>query len=314
MVVIRAWRFQAGAGRTQPARSNASERPYVEDIIDDHDGDDGDGDDDDPLDGNPVWLIATVGLSEHVINRITVVRYKGGEGLVDGTWCLVCLCEFRDGESLRVLPKCDHAFHIECIDTWLRSHTNCPLCRSAIVLNPRRPSLGSNIDQSFGHSRRSELMMVGNAEMTGDVELGNDLVGSSGVDVNDSFSEGRGIDSSGALSKNKLDSRRLGYREDELYAVRRCISMDHGRRSRVVPFCQESMCSSNGIEGSSISLNSVHPHCTLTQYDNSSMYRLEEGSSLARSLHMSRAPVNRSSSWSGRVSFSKHGLASKPGC
>ncbi|KAL0459414.1 UNVERIFIED_CONTAM: RING-H2 finger protein ATL1 [Sesamum latifolium] len=33
---------------------------------------------------------------------------------------------------LRVLPKCSHAFHLDCIDVWLLSNSNCPLCRSTI--------------------------------------------------------------------------------------------------------------------------------------------------------------------------------------
>uniref|UniRef100_A0A0E0BA22 RING-type E3 ubiquitin transferase n=1 Tax=Oryza glumipatula TaxID=40148 RepID=A0A0E0BA22_9ORYZ len=60
-------------------------------------------------------------------------RGRHGDGFVDRTDCSVCLGEFRDGESLRLLPKCSHAFHVPCIDTWLRSHSNCPLCRYNIA-------------------------------------------------------------------------------------------------------------------------------------------------------------------------------------
>ncbi|KAE9595965.1 hypothetical protein Lal_00031144 [Lupinus albus] len=84
---------------------------------------------------HPVWLITTVGLQQSIINSITVCKYKKDEGLIEGTECSVCLNEFREGETLRLLPKCNHAFHIPCIDTWLRSHTNCPLCRAGIVSN-----------------------------------------------------------------------------------------------------------------------------------------------------------------------------------
>ena len=54
-------------------------------------------------------------------------------GLVEGTDCSVCLSEFQEDESVRLLPKCGHAFHIQCIDTWLRSHSNCPLCRANVI-------------------------------------------------------------------------------------------------------------------------------------------------------------------------------------
>ncbi|CAI0394113.1 unnamed protein product [Linum tenue] len=47
--------------------------------------------------------------------------------------CAVCLCEFAGDDKLRLLPKCSHAFHMECIDTWLLSHSTCPLCRSSLL-------------------------------------------------------------------------------------------------------------------------------------------------------------------------------------
>ncbi|KAA0049120.1 hypothetical protein IC582_012430 [Cucumis melo] len=72
------------------------------------------------------------GLDEALIKSITVCKYKRGDGLVEGTDCSVCLSEFEENESLRLLPKCSHAFHLPCIDTWLKSHSTCPLCRSNI--------------------------------------------------------------------------------------------------------------------------------------------------------------------------------------
>lgn len=47
----------------------------------------------------------------------------------DGT-CSICLSEFKDGEAIRLLPDCLHTFHVPCIDTWLVSHSSCPLCRA----------------------------------------------------------------------------------------------------------------------------------------------------------------------------------------
>ncbi|KAJ9560472.1 hypothetical protein OSB04_005632 [Centaurea solstitialis] len=94
-------------------------------------------DDDDPtfeLD-HPIWYITTVGLQPSVINSISTVTFRKDDHLIDGSDCSVCLSEFRDDETLRLLPKCNHAFHIPCIDTWLRSHTNCPLCRAGILSN-----------------------------------------------------------------------------------------------------------------------------------------------------------------------------------
>lgn len=83
---------------------------------------------------HPIWYIRTIGLDRSVIDSITIFKYKAGERLIDGTECSVCLSEFREDDSLRLLPKCSHAFHIPCIDPWLRSHQNCPLCRAPIVI------------------------------------------------------------------------------------------------------------------------------------------------------------------------------------
>ncbi|KAI3675834.1 hypothetical protein L1987_85430 [Smallanthus sonchifolius] len=89
---------------------------------------------------HPIWYIRTTGLQPSVINALTVVKFSRSEhtvvdGQFDGTDCTVCLTEFEEDDTLRILPNCKHAFHMPCIDTWLRSHTNCPLCRAGIVDN-----------------------------------------------------------------------------------------------------------------------------------------------------------------------------------
>ncbi|KAM0822141.1 hypothetical protein ACQ4PT_071696 [Festuca glaucescens] len=81
-----------------------------------------------------VWYIRTVGLDEAAIESIAATRYRAGApGLLGAADCSVCLGEFSDGELVRLLPKCGHAFHVPCIDTWLRAHVNCPLCRSDVI-------------------------------------------------------------------------------------------------------------------------------------------------------------------------------------
>ncbi|QCD76571.1 nucleolysin TIA-1/TIAR [Vigna unguiculata] len=103
---------------------------------------------------HPIWYIRTLGLQQSIINAITVCRYKKGEGLIEGTECAVCLSEFEEDENLRLLPKCYHAFHLPCIDTWLRSHTNCPICRAPIVSDLATARLDSSFldSNSSGHT------------------------------------------------------------------------------------------------------------------------------------------------------------------
>eukprot|EP01084_Bolivina_argentea_P046876 86345_1 len=47
--------------------------------------------------------------------------------------CAICLAQFENGEELRVLP-CQHSFHTECIDQWLRGHRTCPMCRIDVTV------------------------------------------------------------------------------------------------------------------------------------------------------------------------------------
>ncbi|OMO99798.1 Zinc finger, RING-type [Corchorus capsularis] len=86
----------------------------------------------DEMNHDGLQAAASEGLDESVIKSITVCKYKKNENLVEGTDCSVCLSEFQEDENLRLLPKCNHAFHVPCIDTWLKSHSSCPLCRAYI--------------------------------------------------------------------------------------------------------------------------------------------------------------------------------------
>ena len=79
------------------------------------------------------------GVDQAFIDALPVFLYRNvvgaagrGEGK-DPFDCAVCLCEFSPDDQLRLLPKCSHAFHLECIDTWLLSHSTCPLCRRSLL-------------------------------------------------------------------------------------------------------------------------------------------------------------------------------------
>ncbi|KAG2559416.1 hypothetical protein PVAP13_8NG307600 [Panicum virgatum] len=65
--------------------------------------------------------------------------------------CAVCLADFDDGEPVRVLPECLHYFHAECIGTWLRGSTSCPMCRAETTPTPSPASMHHH------HHHRLEL-------------------------------------------------------------------------------------------------------------------------------------------------------------
>ncbi|KAI5674302.1 hypothetical protein M9H77_14666 [Catharanthus roseus] len=71
-------------------------------------------------------------------NLICNFKYKkggevgGGKDEMNEFECAVCLSAFEEGEDVKQLPRCKHSFHTSCIDMWLYSHRDCPLCRSPV--------------------------------------------------------------------------------------------------------------------------------------------------------------------------------------
>ncbi|XP_043724186.1 RING-H2 finger protein ATL46-like [Telopea speciosissima] len=72
------------------------------------------------------------GLDQAFIYALLVFPYKEKMGLKEPFNCAVCLCEFSKQDQLRLLPIRRHAFHINCIDTWLLPNSTCPLCRGTL--------------------------------------------------------------------------------------------------------------------------------------------------------------------------------------
>ncbi|KMT09217.1 hypothetical protein BVRB_6g133190 [Beta vulgaris subsp. vulgaris] len=74
------------------------------------------------------------GLDKRALKTFPIVKYSKDvqiQGL--GSECVICLSEFNGGEKVRILPKCNHGFHVKCIDKWLSSHSSCPTCRQSLV-------------------------------------------------------------------------------------------------------------------------------------------------------------------------------------
>ncbi|KAH7307488.1 hypothetical protein KP509_22G062000 [Ceratopteris richardii] len=92
------------------------------------------------------------GMSVSAINSLPTFAFTASPA--DGSSkaaileCAICLSEFRDGEEGKLLPDCNHSFHVQCIDMWLFSHSNCPLCRTQISSNGTSP--GSSTEQQRG--------------------------------------------------------------------------------------------------------------------------------------------------------------------
>ena len=249
-------------------------------------------DEEGPIIDHPVWYIRTVGLQPSVISSIRVCKYKSGDGLVEGTECSVCLGEFEEDESLRLLPKCSHAFHIPCIDTWLRSHTNCPMCRAPIInstsMTPVPEPDVENLDP--GEEAQVEISH-GSSESDRDIE---EEVCEVRIDVEE---EG------GSVSEN--GEKRCGNSNVEvnnIQPLRRSVSLDSLSASRIslavaniVP-----VESARNSETQLVKLNENTRIAGNRGDGNRNLLRLLGSSSKARLLPNRPIFMKRSVSWSGK--------------
>ncbi|KAJ7950110.1 RING-H2 finger protein [Quillaja saponaria] len=106
--------------------------------------------------------LAARGLKKRDLCKIPSVIYGSGVN-IPVTECPICLGEFEDGQKIRVLPKCNHGFHVKCIDPWLVSHSSCPNCRHSLLdhLTPSKANPGiSGAQPSENGSRQQDSVVV----------------------------------------------------------------------------------------------------------------------------------------------------------
>ncbi|KAL2652625.1 hypothetical protein R1flu_020753 [Riccia fluitans] len=61
------------------------------------------------------------------------------EKLTDGTpvECSICLIDFVDNEKVKLFPRCNLVFNVDCIDTRLLSQVSCPVDRDGKTDDPK---------------------------------------------------------------------------------------------------------------------------------------------------------------------------------
>ena len=70
----------------------------------------------------------------------------------DSKVCSICLEKYKKGDEIYYSknPKCDHAFHTECISLWCMKNSLCPLCRNDFVYengDEEIPTMENNNDE-----------------------------------------------------------------------------------------------------------------------------------------------------------------------
>ena len=73
------------------------------------------------------------GMSEQEIESIPLKTFTKQQGINQklAEKCAVCLNEFEDKEKVRDL-QCKHMYHPNCIDTWLKRSSKCPVCKTDV--------------------------------------------------------------------------------------------------------------------------------------------------------------------------------------
>ncbi|GFP93054.1 RING-H2 finger protein atl80 [Phtheirospermum japonicum] len=73
------------------------------------------------------------GVEPVVVDAIPSMKFnREAFSYMGDAQCSICLAEYQEKETLRVLPKCGHSFHLCCIDTWLAKQSTCPVCRLSV--------------------------------------------------------------------------------------------------------------------------------------------------------------------------------------
>ncbi|KAL4576705.1 hypothetical protein LXL04_012803 [Taraxacum kok-saghyz] len=85
----------------------------------------------------------STGIDDDVLATFPMFRYSEVVVFLNGetntashadnyaSGCSICLGEYKPADVIRLLPECGHLFHVSCIDTWLRVHPTCPVCRNS---------------------------------------------------------------------------------------------------------------------------------------------------------------------------------------
>ncbi|PSS01787.1 RING-H2 finger protein [Actinidia chinensis var. chinensis] len=127
------------------------------------------------------------GVDRTIIESLPIFRFGSLRGEKDGLECAVCLNPFEPAEVLKLLPKCKHAFHVECVDTWLDAHSTCPLCRyrvdpeDVLLLGADSKILNQNEPLPPENQRLESVQRVsGRHSSTGERGSSNSNGGSSG--------------------------------------------------------------------------------------------------------------------------------------
>ncbi len=77
----------------------------------------------------------SVGLTMDEINASTVRTNFNMDTDHEISSCPICVGPYNNNDEISTIINCEHQFHTNCLNTWLRNHNTCPLCRTNVLVN-----------------------------------------------------------------------------------------------------------------------------------------------------------------------------------
>ena len=78
-----------------------------------------------PINVDNLQNVTVIPTEEQLQNNTTLVQLS--EDTADN--CAICQDPLLANQSARTLKRCQHIFHMDCIDTWFQRNCQCPCCR-----------------------------------------------------------------------------------------------------------------------------------------------------------------------------------------
>ncbi|MCL7038192.1 hypothetical protein MKW94_026284 [Papaver nudicaule] len=81
----------------------------------------------------PRPAVVRTGLSDSTIQSYpqVIVGESGRLPNPNDATCAICIADFQPNDTLKSMPTCNHCFHANCLEQWLRVNATCPVCRKS---------------------------------------------------------------------------------------------------------------------------------------------------------------------------------------
>ncbi|XP_009590909.1 putative RING-H2 finger protein ATL69 [Nicotiana tomentosiformis] len=107
-----------------------------------------------PASSNGIIYSYFLGLDQPVIEsfpKVVLGESKRLPSPTNANLCAICLSDYCAKDLVRCIPECQHCFHVDCVDEWLRKSGTCPICRSSppnsLIVGSTSPMLTTPLAQ-----------------------------------------------------------------------------------------------------------------------------------------------------------------------